>query len=99
MRALAGSLLLLGVFPLANLLTNGRAVPWFGGAAREWATRGILLALVAGFVSWRFGPFVDAILARGRAWLLKPWQSAFDMGAAIAAALAAAAVSRIAFAG
>ena len=63
LRALAGLLLVLGVFPLANVLTGGRAVPWFSGAALEWAERGVLLLGSAGLMSWALGDRLDAALA------------------------------------
>ena len=50
-----------GVYPLANLLTGGEAVPWYGQVSRFWGLVGgsiiVLLALVA-----RFAPKpVDAL--------------------------------------
>ena len=92
MRALAGLLLALGVFPLANWLTGGRAVPWFTGAAAEWALRGMVVLLIAG-ASWRIGGSVDRVLDRARSLMLQPSAAAFGVAVAVAASFAAAAYS------
>jgi hypothetical protein len=99
LRVFAALLLAAGVFPLANLLTEGRAVPWFGGAAREWLERGALLVVFALGVAYLLGPRLDRLLDRARAALLRPSPGAFGLAVAVAALAASAFVSLYAFAG
>lgn len=99
MRALAGLLLVLGVFPLANLLTGGRAVPWFGGAAGEWGVNGLVVFAVAWLISYALGDRLETQMARARGRLLRPSQAAFGGAVAAVAFVAAAFVSWWAFEG
>jgi hypothetical protein len=99
LRVLAAVLLAVGVVPLANILTGGRWVPWYPGAAREWTERGLLLLLIAIVVSRGAGPRVDALLAAGRRALHRPSDRVFALAAAVAALAGALVVALWAFGG
>jgi hypothetical protein len=67
----------LGVVPLANLLTGGHAIGWWGGAVYEWAIRGggvVALALGLAIVARQR---LDAALERATRLLLAPSSMAF----------------------
>ena len=76
-RLIAGVLLALGVVPLANLLTDGAAVPWYGAAVGEWLQRGALIVALAALVSLRLGAQVDLLFERLQRGLLHPSPRAF----------------------
>jgi hypothetical protein len=99
LRGFAVVLVLVGVLPLANMLTEGRAVGWYAGAVREWLERGTLLVAVLLVVSRYFGAWLDVAIERVRAAVLRPSPGVFAVATAVLATVAAAAVSQIAFAG
>ena len=99
LRTLAVGLVMIGVVPVANFLTDGRAVPWYTGAAREWLVRGGLLVLVALVVARVLGARLDAVLAKAEAGLLRPSPAAFATMVSTMALAASAFVSKFAFAG
>jgi len=99
LRLLAVLLLVLGVVPVANLLTAGKAVPWYAGAAREWAERGLLLVLVATLVAKILGDRFDISWDRARQAVLATSSRAFAAGIAVAAFVAAAFVAHWSYAG
>jgi hypothetical protein len=55
-----------GVVPMANLLTHGHALPWFGAAAQEWLLYGGVTVLVAVGAAHFAGDGLDRAL--GAAW-------------------------------
>jgi hypothetical protein len=65
LRASALPLALLGLVPVANLLSAGREVPWWPGALLIWTAYGALLLAVLWVVSSRWSGAVDRLLALG----------------------------------
>jgi hypothetical protein len=89
----------LGVVPLANLLTGGDAIPWWGLAVREWTLRGlIVIALATGLAAMLSGR-ADAMLALARARLLQPAPRAFGIALAVLTFAAAAFLALYCFGG
>jgi len=99
LRICAATLAACGVFPLANILSNGQAVPWYGAAVREWSERGLLILGVATLVSLAMGGRVDQLLARLHGALLRPSPRVFATGLACVAFGASLFVALWAFAG
>lgn len=60
LRLLAAVCAALGVFPLANVLTAGGAIPWWDHAVREWLVRGIVIVALCTLVAILLGPRLDA---------------------------------------
>jgi 4-amino-4-deoxy-L-arabinose transferase-like glycosyltransferase len=89
----------LGVVPLANLLTGGAAVPWWGQAVAEWKVRGLVVLAIAAGLAVVLGSRVDSGLARARALLLRPPPRTFALLMAVLTFAAAAFLARYCFAG
>lgn len=99
MRAYAFICVVLGVFPAANWLTGGAAVPWYGAAVVDWLARGTVVSLVAVVAAALLGARVETGWNRLRALLLAAPSGAFAAAAAVVAATAAAVISQWSFAG
>ncbi|HTC23789.1 MAG TPA: hypothetical protein VK688_05465, partial [Gemmatimonadales bacterium] len=89
----------LGVIPLANLLTDGQAIPWWGLAVAEWELRGLVVVALAIGLAAILGTRVDTALARVRELLLRPSPRAFAFGMSVFTFAAAAFLARYCFAG
>jgi hypothetical protein len=89
----------IGVLPLANWLTGGRAVPWYGIAIVEWITRGLIVLGVATVLAILLGDHVEVLWGRIHGWLLAVPSSAFAFSVAAVAAVAAAGIAHWSFAG
>jgi hypothetical protein len=89
LRIFAAVLVACGVVPLANVLTEGSAVPWYSGAVKEWTERGLLLLVIALLASRGAGQRVDKAIRGARALLMRPSNRAFAVGAAVAAIVGA----------
>lgn len=89
----------LGILPLANWLTGGAAVPWYGLAAREWLVRGLVVLALAVLLAVLAGPRFEADWARLRAMLLRPSPTAFAIAISLIAFLASLALAHWSFAG
>lgn len=98
LRILAVAFAVLGIVPLANLLTAG-AVPWWGLAQREWLERGVTILALTVLLVMLLRDRVDAALDRARQTLLQVSSRAFGVVAAVVAAVGAAFLSRYCFAG
>ena len=86
---IAAFLVAFGVVPMADLLTDGHALPWWGAAVREWLLYGGLTALAAFALAYTAGPRLDAAFARVRGAVMRPSPRAFTaIGAALALGLA-----------
>ena len=89
----------LGVVPLANLLTRGHAIGWWGGAVHEWCVRGggvVAFALgIAIFMRQR----LDSLMARATQLLLAPSPTAFGSGVAGVTCALSAVLAQYCFAG
>lgn len=96
--ALAGVCAILGLIPVANLISAG-SVPWWGAAVREWALFGGMVVLLALAVSATLPRQVDALRDGVVAALGRPSARAFAVGSFLVAAGAAAAVALWSFSG
>lgn len=82
---------LLGLVPMANLVTTGAGLPWWGDAARQWTVwTGAITALTL-LASHFFGPRIEAVISRVVHVILQPSQRVF--AALIAATTCALALS------
>ncbi|HKO17199.1 MAG TPA: hypothetical protein VJU87_13255, partial [Gemmatimonadaceae bacterium] len=59
-------LLLLGLFPLANLMSGGREVPWWSRAVLEWLVRGALVLALAAALAAALGDGLERAARRAR---------------------------------
>ncbi|HJU65840.1 MAG TPA: hypothetical protein VJ596_09195, partial [Gemmatimonadaceae bacterium] len=92
LRLAAVLLVVLGLLPLANWLTDGRAIPWWSAAVREWSTVGLGVLVLSFVLARLFGERLDTLQAQARALVLEPSPRAFVLAAAsLAFALSAAA--------
>ena len=99
LRTFAALCAVLGLFPLANALTDGAAVPWWRFAAGEWIWRGAFVVLLAFLIAAVMGTGADALFDTARQRILSISSRAFGFGAALAAVVFAALVSRYCFSG
>jgi len=99
LRLFAAVCVVLGVVPLANLLTGGAAVPWWGQAVAEWEVRGLVVLAIATGLAVVLGARVDSGLARAQALLLRPPPRPFALLMAVLTFAAAAFLARYCFAG
>lgn len=89
----------IGIFPLANVLTDGRAVPWYDQAAWEWLLRGSVVLAIAVGLAALLGPRLDTALARAGDRLLRVPSLAFAIAASVAAGALALFIAHWSFAG
>jgi hypothetical protein len=99
LRVYAAICAAIGVLPLANWLTAGRGVPWYGIAVREWLARGGVVLAIAVLLAILLGDRLDVFWARARSILLVVPATAFAFGIAVAAFLAALVLTHWSFAG
>jgi hypothetical protein len=99
LRLFAALCLAIGVFPLANVLTGGTAIPWWDNAVRDWLVRGIVLLALCGLVAILLGERVDVFVERAKQRLLSVPPRTFAIAMAMIALVAAAFLSRFCFAG
>ena len=97
-RLLAAVYLVLGVFPLANVIRDG-SVLWYSRAATEWATSGVVLLLVIALVVLVFGERSDLAIADARRRLLAPRPLIFGVAVSLFATVVAALLARYCFSG
>ncbi|HKW49116.1 MAG TPA: phospholipid carrier-dependent glycosyltransferase [Gemmatimonadaceae bacterium] len=89
----------LGLLPLANLLTSGHAIGWWGGAVREWMIRGSLIVAIALGVALLAGQRLDDLLQRATEIILRPSQRTFALGVSTFACTVSALLAQYCFAG
>lgn len=84
LRIAAVILAVLGVLPLANIITSGPGLPWWTSAVQQWLAGIVAVCAVALLLSHLFPPFVQNLLDRGQRALLTPppWSFALFVGAA-----------------
>lgn len=99
LRAAATVLALLGLLPLANLLTGGREVPWWRLGVLVWIGYGGFLLAILWAAAQRWGAAIDRLAARAAALLLAPSRTAFVLGASVATTLLGIGVALYAYAG
>lgn len=79
LRAASLALAVLGILPLANLIAEGREVPWWRLGVLIWCAYGALLVALLWVASDRWGDAFDRAAARAAAWLMRvpsPWFAA-----------------------
>lgn len=89
----------LGMFPLANALSAGTAVPWWNDAVREWVISGSLVAALSAALAGALAGRVDDAQRRVQALLLAPRPGVFALMAFLIALLLTALLARWAFGG
>jgi hypothetical protein len=89
----------IGILPVANWLTAGRAVPWYAGAVSEWLTRGFIVLGVAVTLTILLGARVDIALQRVQSRLLAIPSRTFALAVAAIAAGSALFLAHWSFAG
>ena len=99
LRAAAIALALLGLVPTANLLTDGREVPWWTLGVLIWLGYGGMLLAVLWVVADRFGPALDRALTRGWAVVMRVPSTAFVSGVSGATVLLGIGVALYCYAG
>jgi hypothetical protein len=99
LRAVAACCAVLGLFPLANAMTNGAAMPWWPLAVREWLLRGAVVIVIAALLAALLGPRIDTWYARAERELLAIPGRVFGTAVAALALVAAAFYARFCFAG
>ena len=99
LRAAALGLALLGLVPVANLLTGGREVPWWRLGVLIWIGYGALLLAVLWVIATRWGPAADRLLSRAGAAVLRIPPTAFAATVAAATSVLAIAVVHYCYAG
>jgi hypothetical protein len=98
-RVAAFLLAVLGLLPLANLLSGGRAVPWWPDAVGEWSTTGVGIVVVALLVARLLGDRADELTRRAARLLDAPSDRAFALGAALVVFALSAFFAQYCFAG
>lgn len=99
LRAVAALCAVLGVFPLANAMTQGAAMPWWSLAVKEWLLRGAILVVLAAILAVALGRRLEAIYARIEKELLAVPSAGFGVSLAVLATFAAAFYARFCFSG
>ena len=84
LRVAAVVLAVLGVLPLANIITSGPGLPWWTSAVQQWLAGSVAVGAVALLLSHFFPTVVRNALDRGQSALLAPpsWSFALLVGAA-----------------
>ncbi len=98
-RLAAFVLAVLGLLPLANFLSGGRAVPWWPDAVGEWTTTGVGIVCVALLIARLLGDHADALTRRAERLLEAPSDRAFGIGAALLVLVLSAFFAQYCFAG
>ncbi len=80
-RLTALMLLVLGVFPTANLITSGQPLAWYPGAARTWLVWGIVVIALALAIAALVPAWVERAVAAVSRALLQPSPRAFGTAA------------------
>lgn len=82
-RLAAFALAALGLIPLANLLSGGRAVPWWSSAVGDWTTTGAGIVVMALLIARLLGDRADDLTRRAVRLLESPSDRAFAVGSAL----------------
>ncbi len=98
-RLAAVGLTILGLIPLANLLSAGHAVPWWSAAVRDWMITGLGVIVLSLLLARLLGDRTDALVSRATRLLNAPSSRVFAVGAAMVVFLLAAILAQYCFAG
>src|SRR6185503_4295808 len=99
LRIFAAVLIAYGLVPVANILTDGKAVPWWPAAVTEWAVSGLGILAVAVLLALLLRERLDVLVARGRRFLLASSPRTFALGTGGLVLLLSAFLARYCFAG
>lgn len=89
----------LGLYPVANLLSDGRSIPWWPSAVQEWLLTTPAILVVALLLAWICGARLDEWGARAEALVQKPAPRPFGAVAAATVFALTAAFALYCFAG
>lgn len=92
-------LALLGLVPVANLMTGGREVPWWTGAMLIWGAYGSLLIVVVWAAANRWGAALDRLAARTADAVMRPSELAFVISVGAMTTVLGAAVALYCYSG
>src|SRR2546423_11299450 len=95
----AALLAAIGLVPVANLISGGRAVPWWHAAVDEWSTTGLAIVLIAILLTVAAGQRLERAIERSKRLLLAPSPVAFEIGAAVVVTILAATFAWYCFSG
>jgi len=98
-RVAAVVLAAMGLMPLANLLSDGRAVPWWSDAVLEWGTTGVGIVLVALLIARLPGDRTDALVRHAVRLMERPSRRVFAAAIALLVFGLAAFLAQYCFAG
>jgi hypothetical protein len=99
LRVVAILLVGIGLVPVANLLTAGRAVPWWSAAVGEWCTIGLAITLVSVLLAVSAEALLVRVVEGAKRRLLRPSPRAFELGAAVVVTILAAFFAQYCFSG
>jgi hypothetical protein len=74
----AGVLTVLGLLPVANLVSGTAFIPWWSGAVREWLTTGTAVVILALGLARLLGERLDRWTAQASALVLRPSPRVFQ---------------------
>jgi hypothetical protein len=86
---MAAVLALLGIVPMANIVSTGAGLPWWGAAVRDWIVASTAIAALALLLSRLLPRRIEALQAAAMRALLAPSSRTFAFGAASIATLMA----------
>lgn len=89
LRSMAAVLTLLGIVPMANIVSTGQGLPWWGAAARDWIGASLAVVALALVLARLLPQQVDTLQTRAMRLLLAPSSRTFNIGTALLAALIA----------
>ena len=95
----AALLAAIGLVPVANLISGGRAVPWWHAAVVEWSTTGLAIVLIAILLTVAAGQRLERAIERSKRLLLAPSPVAFEIGAAVVVTILAVTFAWYCFSG
>ncbi len=98
-RVVAAALIIIGLVPVANLLSAGHAVPWWSAAVRDWMVTGVGVVVLSLLLAALLRDRADALIARATQLLNAPSSRTFAIGAAVAVFVFAAILAQYCFAG
>ena len=99
LRTVAALCAVLGVFPLANAMTNGGAMPWWPLAVREWLLRGAIVLALAAVLAAVLNGHIEKAYDRASRELLAILPRTFAISTSLLAFVAAAFYARFCFSG
>ncbi|MEO8621788.1 MAG: hypothetical protein ABI625_12035, partial [bacterium] len=87
--AAAFVIMMLGVVPMANLVTTGGGLSWWSEAVRQWFVWNAIIAVAAIALGIAFSDAIERAIARGANWLVAPAPRTFALAVGVATCLLA----------